>query len=245
MRPVRLQLRHRDPARRRWPALRADPRRSRASRVAGIPLREGFAPRSLSEQPRPADAAVAPACGRTLRARRLGHRDRRSRLAAGGGARRPRRGGDLLLRRRRSGQPSVRRLQQRDSAGPRQPVSVERVGPGKDRADLGQRTDAGRARRGRLRARGGRAVRRQEPVALEDVAGVLAKVPVTDYCRVAGIPEALVRQVARRIAWAASVAVFEDLGTQMNLHSTLNSYLDNLVWLLTGHFGKRGANNAP
>jgi anaerobic selenocysteine-containing dehydrogenase len=38
--------------------------------------------------------------------------------------------------------------------------------------------------------------------------------------------------------------MMEDLGVQMNVHSTLNSYLQRLVWLLTGHFGREGTNNA-
>jgi anaerobic selenocysteine-containing dehydrogenase len=38
--------------------------------------------------------------------------------------------------------------------------------------------------------------------------------------------------------------VFEDLGMQMNRHSTLGSYLQRLSWLLTGNFAKKGAHNA-
>ena len=53
------------------------------------------------------------------------------------------------------------------------------------------------------------------------------------------------RQAARRIASAPSVAAFEDLGVQMNLHSTLVSYLHRLIILLTGNFGKPGTNNPP
>ncbi len=86
---------------------------------------------------------------------------------------------------------------------------------------------------------------REHAVRLEEVRAVLDKVPVAAYAAVAGISEDVVRQVARRLAAASSVAVFEDLGTQMNRHSTLNSYLDNLIWLLTGNFGKAGANNPP
>ena len=50
---------------------------------------------------------------------------------------------------------------------------------------------------------------------------------------------------ARRIAAAQSVAVFEDLGVQMNRHSTLVSYLHQLLVLLTGNFGKPGAAYRP
>ena len=56
--------------------------------------------------------------------------------------------------------------------------------------------------------------------------------------------ESLLRRVAERIARAQSVSMIEDLGVQMNLHSTLNSYLNRLVWLLTGHYARRGTNNA-
>ena len=54
----------------------------------------------------------------------------------------------------------------------------------------------------------------------------------------------LVRAATRRIAAAASVAVFEDLGVQMNRHSTLVSYLEKLVWLLTGNLAIPGGQYA-
>jgi anaerobic selenocysteine-containing dehydrogenase len=59
------------------------------------------------------------------------------------------------------------------------------------------------------------------------------------------VPEELVRQAARRIASASSVASFEDLGVQMNRHSTLVSYLHKLLLLLTGNFGKKGSAFIP
>ncbi|MFD4676132.1 molybdopterin-dependent oxidoreductase [Lentzea sp. NPDC058450] len=80
---------------------------------------------------------------------------------------------------------------------------------------------------------------------LDAVTGVLRQVPVGEYCAVADVDEALVRAVAARIAAADSVAVFEDLGVQMNRDSTLVSYVEKLVWLLTGNFGKRGAQYVP
>jgi formate dehydrogenase len=78
-----------------------------------------------------------------------------------------------------------------------------------------------------------------------DVVAALATVPIAEYCRISGVEESLVRAATRRIAGAASVAVFEDLGVQMNRHSTLVSYLEKLVWLLTGNLGKPGAQYAP
>ncbi|MDA8016268.1 MAG: molybdopterin-dependent oxidoreductase [Thermoanaerobaculia bacterium] len=82
-------------------------------------------------------------------------------------------------------------------------------------------------------------------VGFDDVRPALDAVLVADACRVSGIDEDLLRRTARRIAAAESVAVFEDLGVQMNRHSTLVSYLQRLLWMLTGNFGKLGAQNAP
>jgi anaerobic selenocysteine-containing dehydrogenase len=80
---------------------------------------------------------------------------------------------------------------------------------------------------------------------VDEVLAALRAVPVAAHAAIAGVPEALVRRTARRLAAARSVAAFEDLGTQMTRHSTLNSYLDNLLWLLTGNFAKPGGNNLP
>jgi formate dehydrogenase len=54
------------------------------------------------------------------------------------------------------------------------------------------------------------------------------------------LDESVLRSTARLIARADSVAVLEDLGVQMNRHSTLVSYLQRLLWLLTGNFGRPG-----
>jgi len=72
---------------------------------------------------------------------------------------------------------------------------------------------------------------------------LLRAVPITDYCARAGVSEELVRTVARRIAQAESVSVYEDLGIQQAPHSTLNSYLEKLIYLLTGNFARQGAMN--
>jgi anaerobic selenocysteine-containing dehydrogenase len=72
-----------------------------------------------------------------------------------------------------------------------------------------------------------------------------ADIDVADYCARCGVAEDVVRTTARRIAKATSVASFEDLGVQMNRHSTLVSYLHKLLMLVTGHFGKKGALYRP
>jgi anaerobic selenocysteine-containing dehydrogenase len=73
----------------------------------------------------------------------------------------------------------------------------------------------------------------------------LRRVPIARFAEICAIPEDTLRTTARRLAAAASVAVFEDLGLQMSLHSTLSSYLEKLLWLLTGNLAKVGAQYTP
>jgi anaerobic selenocysteine-containing dehydrogenase len=77
----------------------------------------------------------------------------------------------------------------------------------------------------------------------DEVLAALAGVPIAEYCARAGVPEATVRAVARRMGSARSVSILEDLGIQQAPHSTLNSYLEKLAVLLTGNFAKRGGIN--
>jgi len=84
----------------------------------------------------------------------------------------------------------------------------------------------------------------EHTVGLGDIVAAFGSIPVAEYCAIAGVPEAQVRETTRLIARAGSVAVAEDLGIQMSRHSTLSSYLEKLVWMLTGNFGKPGAQYA-
>ncbi len=77
----------------------------------------------------------------------------------------------------------------------------------------------------------------------EEVRDALSRLSIADHAARCSVPEVLIRQAARRIAAAKSVATFEDLGLQQAPHSTLNSYLEKLLYLLTGNFGKRGGMN--
>ncbi|KAA0101611.1 molybdopterin-dependent oxidoreductase [Mycolicibacterium sp. P1-5] len=74
----------------------------------------------------------------------------------------------------------------------------------------------------------------------DEVSAVLTTVPVAEYAERSGVDEELLRAAARRIGCADSVAVFEDLGVQQAPNSTLCSYLNKLLWILTGSFAKPG-----
>jgi formate dehydrogenase len=76
---------------------------------------------------------------------------------------------------------------------------------------------------------------------LAEITPHFAAIDVTAYAARCGVDEALLRAATRRIASADSVSVFEDLGIQMNRHSTMNSWLEKLLWVLTGNFAKPGA----
>ena len=77
-------------------------------------------------------------------------------------------------------------------------------------------------------------------VGADDVRARFAGVPVDEYSRHAGVDPAVVRQVARGFAAAEGACVRSDLGLQQSRHSTLNLYLEKLLYLVTGHFGNRG-----
>ncbi|UDY36603.1 molybdopterin-dependent oxidoreductase [Dermatobacter hominis] len=80
---------------------------------------------------------------------------------------------------------------------------------------------------------------------LDRLEPVLAAVDVDRYAGICDVDVALLRATARRIAGASSVAVYEDLGVQMGLNSTLCSYLDKLLWALTGNFAVPGGQYVP
>jgi anaerobic selenocysteine-containing dehydrogenase len=77
----------------------------------------------------------------------------------------------------------------------------------------------------------------------EDVIAAVRDIDVDAYCRRAGVDAALVRDAARLIGTATTVSILEDLGIQQAPHSTLNSYLEKLLWALTGHFARPGCTN--
>ena len=84
------------------------------------------------------------------------------------------------------------------------------------------------------------------PVAeLATVTAALRACSIAEACARCGLDEALVRRAARAIGAARAFASFEDLGVQMNHHSTLVSYLHRLLIIFTGSFGKPGTHFVP
>ncbi|EPF87931.1 molybdopterin oxidoreductase [Acinetobacter gyllenbergii] len=68
-------------------------------------------------------------------------------------------------------------------------------------------------------------------------------VPIEEYIQKADVSVELVYQIVRDFAKAQRACVRIDLGIQHTLNTTLNGYLEKLLYLLTGNFGQQGGNN--
>jgi len=77
----------------------------------------------------------------------------------------------------------------------------------------------------------------------EKIKGHFEQINISEYAQICEVDEGLIREAARRMANASSVSVFEDLGIQQNVNSTLVSYLQRIMWIITGNFAKKGGNN--
>jgi anaerobic selenocysteine-containing dehydrogenase len=66
------------------------------------------------------------------------------------------------------------------------------------------------------------------------------QIDVARFAASCGVDEDLIRAAVRRIAGAGSVSVFEDLGIQQGPNSTLCSYINRMLWILTGNLGNPG-----
>ena len=85
----------------------------------------------------------------------------------------------------------------------------------------------------------------QQCVGWDDLHALLADIDIADYARKCGVSEEDLRSATRTMANAQSMATEEDLGIEMAPHSTLNSWLQRLLFLLTGNFGIEGGMNIP
>jgi anaerobic selenocysteine-containing dehydrogenase len=69
---------------------------------------------------------------------------------------------------------------------------------------------------------------------------VFQDIDIPAYAERCGVAEDLLRAAGRRIGAAKGVATYEDLGVQQAPNSTLVSYLQKMLWILTGSFAKPG-----
>jgi len=76
----------------------------------------------------------------------------------------------------------------------------------------------------------------------DDVAAVLRAVPVDEWVRHAEVSRDDVDRAVDIIVESERMTVRAELGIQQGRHSTLNSYLEKLLFLLTGNFGRPGTN---
>lgn len=70
----------------------------------------------------------------------------------------------------------------------------------------------------------------------------LLEVPIARFAAAADVPLATLKTVVEMIGQSKAMVVRAELGIQQGRHSTLNSYLEKLLFLITGNFGKRGTN---
>ena len=82
----------------------------------------------------------------------------------------------------------------------------------------------------------------ERTVGFDIVREALLKVPVDDWVRAADVAPADVDAAVDMILAAPSMTVRVDVGLQQARNSTLNSYLEKLLFLLTGNFAKSGGN---
>ncbi|MCP4577393.1 MAG: molybdopterin-dependent oxidoreductase [Deltaproteobacteria bacterium] len=82
---------------------------------------------------------------------------------------------------------------------------------------------------------------RNHTTGLDEVTEVLLKFPVKDALSVCGLDYEQVKEVCRLFTSRKS-AVMSDLGVLMNRHSTLVSYLEEILLAITGSLGTAGGN---
>lgn len=77
---------------------------------------------------------------------------------------------------------------------------------------------------------------------LAEVEAAFARIPVAEWVAHTELAMADVEQVVDLILAARAMSVRVELGIQQGRNSTLNSYLEKLLYLLTGNFGRPGTN---
>ncbi len=75
-----------------------------------------------------------------------------------------------------------------------------------------------------------------------EVKAALLHIPVARWAAAADIPLEQIERCADMLAAAKAMTVRVELGIQQGVNSTLNSYLEKLLIMLTGSFGRKGTN---
>jgi anaerobic selenocysteine-containing dehydrogenase len=82
----------------------------------------------------------------------------------------------------------------------------------------------------------------EHTVGWDEVRMVLTRTPIDVWAAHAGVSLIDVERAVDMILAAKGMVVRVELGIQQSRHSTLNSYLEKLLYLVTGNFGRRGTN---
>jgi anaerobic selenocysteine-containing dehydrogenase len=75
-----------------------------------------------------------------------------------------------------------------------------------------------------------------------EVEAALRRIPIEAWAKAADVPIDQIERCADMITAAKAMTVRVELGIQQAVNSTLNSYLEKLLIMLTGSFGRKGTN---
>lgn len=82
----------------------------------------------------------------------------------------------------------------------------------------------------------------EHTVGFEDVREALVRIPIDQWAAAADVPMPDIERCVDMMVAAKAMVVRVELGIQQGVNSTLNSYLEKLLIMLTGSFGRKGTN---
>jgi anaerobic selenocysteine-containing dehydrogenase len=82
----------------------------------------------------------------------------------------------------------------------------------------------------------------EHTVGYDEVRTALMRIPVEQWAEAADVPMVDIERCVDMILAAKAMTVRVELGIQQGINSTLNSYLEKLLIMLTGSFGRKGTN---
>ena len=84
---------------------------------------------------------------------------------------------------------------------------------------------------------------KEHTVDFEKIKKSFKTISIKEYIKKAGLDFGIVKKITIDFAKSKKACVRVDLGIQQSIHSTLNSYLEKLLFIITGNFGREGTNN--